>query len=111
MAELNAIDLAARIHEYEAAGQPLTSVRLSRLTGLPLKTVRTMLKLLVRNGFVRSTRGKRALYFIVFVGQNDAAGDTLDLLDEQGRRHHLVGLVRGDLAFLLRCGWSLPRSL
>lgn len=92
--KLNALDVAAVIHQH----QPITVQRLALYFRKPRHIVDYAVDWLLKAGYV--TKEGHGLLSVVKVGEVPNLWQ-----DQNGGYHRLVGLVRGDAAFLERNGW------
>lgn len=93
--KLNALDVAAVIHEY----QPITVQKLALYYRCPRYLVAYAVDWLLKHGYI--TKAGHGLLSVVTVGVEPNIWR-----DHEGKYHRLVGLVRGDAAFLERNGWT-----
>lgn len=94
MTRLNAIDVAAVIHQH----QPITVQELALYFRKPRHIIDYAVDWLLKAGYV--TKEGHGLLSVVKVGETQNLWR-----DHEGKYHRLVGLVSGDAAFLERNGW------
>lgn len=102
MSRLNAMDVAAAIHQY----QPITVRRLALYFNTPSHRVLYAADWLLKHGYVR--KGKGGMLSVVTVGAEPrVASDQNAVLwrDHLGAYHWIVRAVTGDAEFLIRNGW------